>query len=83
MLARTSATTQLSSWRLARVLAIEPQAACMARLQALGNYEFNAVYRETFVFMLPSWTTAAAVEHLLENHPSKHRSGDIYARLRG
>jgi len=58
-------------------------AACMARLQALGNYEFNAVYRETFVFMLPSWTTAAAVEHLLENHPSKHRSGDIYARLRG
>jgi FkbM family methyltransferase len=57
--------------------------ACMARLQALGNYEFNAVYRETFVFMLPSWTTASAVEHLLENHPSKHRSGDIYARLRG
>lgn len=57
--------------------------ACMERLQALGDYEFNAVYKETFTFMLPSWTTSTAVEHLLANHPIKHRSGDIYARLRG
>jgi FkbM family methyltransferase len=58
-------------------------AACMARLQQLGVYEFNAVYKESFAFMRSEWTTAEAVMQLLEHHPIKHRSGDIYARLRG
>jgi FkbM family methyltransferase len=56
--------------------------ACMAHLQALGDYEFNTTYPGTFVFMLPSWTTASALEHLLANHPSICRPGDLYARLR-
>ncbi len=62
---------------------LEAAVACMARLQELGDYEFNAVYKETFTFMLPNWANAAAVYQTLENHPKKHRSGDVYARLRG
>ncbi|MCS6872386.1 MAG: FkbM family methyltransferase, partial [Anaerolineae bacterium] len=62
---------------------LDLSAACMARLQELGDYEFNAVYKETFVFMQPNWLSPEAVYRMLENHPSKHRSGDIYARLKG
>lgn len=58
-------------------------AACMARLQALGDYEFNLVCREPFVFVQPNWASAEATYRQLENHPTKNRSGDIYARLRG
>jgi len=57
-------------------------AACMARLQALGDYEFNAVYKESFVFMQPDWSDAKTVYQQLENYQVKRRSGDVYARLR-
>ncbi|MFQ3534367.1 MAG: FkbM family methyltransferase [Aggregatilineales bacterium] len=57
--------------------------ACMARLRELGDYEFEAVYKETFTFMLPSWASADEVYRALETHPKKHRSGDVYARLKG
>ncbi len=61
---------------------LEAARACMARLQELGDYEFNLVCKEPFVFVLPSWSSAEAVYQALENHPTKHPSGDIYARLR-
>ncbi len=61
----------------------EKTAACMAYLLTLGNYEFNAVHKEAFTFLLPGWTDAAGVAHLLEKRASIRRSGDVYARLKG
>ncbi|MCE7948855.1 MAG: FkbM family methyltransferase [Chloroflexi bacterium CFX4] len=61
----------------------EKTAACMAYVLTLGDYEFNAVHKESFVFLLPEWTDAASVQHILEERASIRRSGDVYARLKG
>jgi FkbM family methyltransferase len=57
-------------------------AACVARLAALGRYEFNVVPGERRGFALPEWLDAAAIGPALERLARSGRPGDVYARLR-
>lgn len=54
---------------------------CIAYLQKLGDYEFNASYKESMAMMLPNWSDAQAVQQAVRDFPIKNRSGDVYARL--
>jgi FkbM family methyltransferase len=56
-------------------------AACIARLAALGRYEFNLVPGETERFALPAWRDAAAIAPALAEAARAGRPGDVYARL--
>jgi FkbM family methyltransferase len=61
----------------------ETAAACIARLAALGRYEFNIVPGEARRFALASWRDAAAIGPALAEAAGTGRPGDVYARLRG
>jgi len=56
-------------------------AACLARLAALGRYEFNLVRGEGGSFALDTWADAAGLAPALRQAAQGGRSGDIYARL--
>ena len=60
----------------------EATAACIARLSALGPYEFNLVPGEARSFALETWRDAAAIAPALAEAARGGRSGDLYARLR-
>jgi len=51
---------------------------CLARLGALGDYEFNFAVGDDFRWLATSWVNASAVEALVGTG-----AGDVYARLRG
>ncbi len=53
----------------------------IARLAALGRYRFNLSAGETMRLALPEWCSAAEMSRHLEALPSRHGSGDVYARL--
>ncbi len=61
---------------------IEPTLHCIARLAALGNYEFNFSIGETMTMVLPAWVSAAQIGEVIAKQPAG-KSGDIYARLIG
>jgi FkbM family methyltransferase len=60
----------------------EAAAACVARLAALGPYEFNLVPGESRSFALAAWADPAAILPALTDAARAGRSGDVYARLR-
>jgi hypothetical protein len=60
----------------------ETAAACIARLAALGPYEFNLVPGEARRFALDPWRDAAAIAPALAEAMRGGHSGDLYARLR-
>ncbi len=57
--------------------------ACVARLGALGPYEFNLVCGERRGFALAGWLGGAAFLPVLAARAGDGRSGDVYARLVG
>ncbi len=57
-------------------------AACVARLEELGRYEYNVVGGEGRVFHFRSWVSPERVAEWLDNGAGGFRCGDVYARLR-
>ncbi len=54
--------------------------ACLAQIERLGAYRFNAVDGEGSAFALPGWVDAAGMRTALAGLAQTGRSGDIYAR---
>jgi FkbM family methyltransferase len=61
----------------------ELAAACIDRLESLGEYAYNYSPGETQAFALEAWIDAAGCRRLLHDLARGAGSGDIYARLRG
>jgi FkbM family methyltransferase len=60
--------------------ALDAAQACVARVQAIGRYQFNWSLAESSVLVLPRWVSGPALlEALGSEPPSRH--GDIYARM--
>jgi len=55
--------------------------ACIARCDALGYTQFNAVLGESQQFAHGDWQHAAAITRWLDVLPPEANSGDVYARL--
>jgi FkbM family methyltransferase len=55
--------------------------ACVARLKALGPYEFNWSKGETSRLASPRWLNDRAVLAALRTPEAQRRAGDVYARL--
>ena len=57
--------------------------ACIERLDALGNYEYNLSSGETHAMQHPDWVDSKAISIELQ-HIASHdiKSGDLYARLK-
>lgn len=56
--------------------------ACVERLTALGDYEFNLTISEQHRWRAKQWLTAGEVRIMLMELDPNSDSGDIYARLR-
>ncbi len=56
--------------------------ACLQRLTALGDYEYNVVAGEQRHFRFDPWQDAPTLLAWLEQHAARVGSGDLYARLR-
>lgn len=56
--------------------------ACITRLGALGDYEYNTIAGEQRRFRFPQWISAPSLDHWLERGAEGIASGDVYARLR-
>jgi FkbM family methyltransferase len=56
-------------------------AACLARIEQLGNYKFNWTIAERPRFCSKQWLTAPALLAQLRALPPEHPSGDVYGRL--
>ncbi|MCB0188891.1 MAG: FkbM family methyltransferase, partial [Caldilineaceae bacterium] len=54
--------------------------ACLARLQALGTYEFNWSIGETHRWQRTEWVTIEEMRHFVQQLTVDENSGDIYAR---
>ncbi len=54
---------------------------CLARLQTLGNYEYNWSVGEQHRWQSEHWRTAAQLCAMIEGLTVNDKSGDIYARL--
>ena len=60
---------------------LDVAAACVRRLEALGQYEFNTAAGEGRRLRLGEWTTGAALLDWLEAGAGGAPSGDVYARI--
>lgn len=65
------------------MIQIEAAQACLARLHALGTYEFNLSFGEEHVLQRRSWLSSDDMSSVLRALPMAANSGDIYARRRG
>ncbi|HRW07042.1 MAG TPA: FkbM family methyltransferase [Caldilineaceae bacterium] len=54
--------------------------ACLARLQALGTYEFNWSIGETHRWQRTKWVSIEEMRHFVQQLTVDENSGDIYAR---
>jgi FkbM family methyltransferase len=63
-------------------VAIDRAEACVARLTALGDYEFNWFEGESHRFESAVWLSAAQFAPVLASLGTRRRSGDIFARRR-
>jgi FkbM family methyltransferase len=54
---------------------------CLARMDALGRYEFNWSSGESYRLAAPRWMSAADLIASLETPAAQRRPGDVYARL--
>jgi FkbM family methyltransferase len=61
--------------------ALQVGVACVRRLEALGDYEFNAVRGEERAFVSSQWMPAEPMIAWLEKGAGGAPSGDVYARL--
>ncbi len=61
--------------------ALDTARACVARLAALGDYEFNLVHGEERAFALEPWLDGPGIAAALERFACDGRPGDVYARL--
>jgi FkbM family methyltransferase len=60
----------------------ENAAACIARLQSLGQYEFNYSWGESMRLARPQWLSPAAMLRVVEEFAGENQNfGDIYGRL--
>lgn len=57
--------------------------ACVARLTALGPYQFNWSPGETFTLSSSAWITGPELLSALRTPDARRSSGDVYARLTG
>jgi FkbM family methyltransferase len=55
--------------------------ACISRLAALGNYEFNWTVREIPRFRSRAWLDPDSMGDMVRGLPIEARTGDVYARL--
>jgi FkbM family methyltransferase len=55
--------------------------ACISRLTALGEYEFNWTVREIARFRSRAWLDSDSMGEKLRDLPVEARTGDVYARL--
>ena len=62
--------------------ALDVAVRCVERLEALGDYEFNAVAGEQRRFQWPGWVRPRDVREWLDAGAGGIPSGDLYARLR-
>jgi FkbM family methyltransferase len=62
--------------------ALDVAQACLLRLAALGDYEFNLVEGEGWRFGYEDWLSREAMAFELGLLDEADRSGDVYARLR-
>ena len=62
--------------------ALDGAFACIDRLLALGDYEFNVSMGEQMRFELPQWSDAGALGAWLDNLAIDDLSGDVYCRLK-
>ena len=62
--------------------ALDVAEACVRRLEALGEYEFNTVEGEERRFMSKRWLAADDMVAWLRDGGRSVSSGDVYARLR-
>jgi FkbM family methyltransferase len=60
---------------------LEVAEACVARLEALGRYEYNAVAGEDRNFVFDGWLTADEARGWLRGGADDLPFGDLYARL--
>jgi FkbM family methyltransferase len=60
----------------------EATRACLARLEDLGEYEYNWTEREIPRLRSAQWLDAAGILAIISALPTEAHSGDIYARLR-
>lgn len=60
---------------------LEVAEACVARLEALGRYEYNAVAGEDRTFVFDGWLTAGEARAWLRGGADDLPFGDLYARL--
>jgi FkbM family methyltransferase len=63
--------------------ALDRAEACIARLSALGRYDFNVVRGEAGGFALVEWVADRAIGSVLKALASDGRPGDVYARWQG
>jgi len=61
---------------------LEESAACVARLEAIGRYEFNWSIGEGFELASAHWLTSEGLLAALRTPAGQKRAGDVYARLR-
>ena len=61
--------------------ALDVAEACVRRLEALGEYEFNVVQGEERSFMSKQWLAADEIVAKLRGGGWRVSSGDVYARL--
>lgn len=61
---------------------LDDSAACVARLQALGDYEFNWSIGEGFQLASDRWLAGQELLAALRTPQGQRRAGDVYARLR-
>ena len=54
---------------------------CIARLSALGPYQFNWSKAETFTLAEKAWLTDSQLLTTLKSSDAQSRSGDVYAQL--
>jgi hypothetical protein len=59
---------------------IDKTLKCIARLEAVGNYEFNWSLGETHQMMREEWISGEALGRHLTLSAPQATSGDIYAR---
>ena len=60
---------------------LDRASSCLAELERLGRYEFNAVAGERRCFLWRSWHDPESLRHWLDAGAEGIASGDIYARL--
>jgi FkbM family methyltransferase len=63
--------------------ALDRADACIARLSALGRYDFNVVRGEAGGFALAEWVSDRAIGGVLKALAGDGRPGDVYARWLG